>query len=97
MVTQCAVGRYGTADGFDEYDANGDGIIDPDEWRRGNQRKAFRTMDRNKDAKISREEWIARCVVVAVICMYANRCVGVVVAICTHAVSYTHLTLPTKA
>ena len=27
--------RYGTMDGFSEYDLNGDGVIDPDEFRRG--------------------------------------------------------------
>lgn len=29
------VGRYGTDDLFDEYDTNGDGVIDPEEWLRG--------------------------------------------------------------
>lgn len=56
----CAIGRYGTDEGFSDYDTNGDGVIDPEEWRQGQDMKEFRVMDTDKDQKVSRAEWIAR-------------------------------------
>jgi len=53
--------KYGTDANFDAYDANGDGIIDADEFIAGSMAKGeFQKMDIDNDGKISKAEWIAR-------------------------------------
>ena len=55
LTREAWIARYGSDAGFDQYDLNGDGIVDPDEFR---QIKAaeidFRHLDANKDGKITR-------------------------------------------
>ena len=52
----------GQSDSFARADADGDGRLDPEEFRRGYPRlkdSAFRAIDGNADGVVSRDEWQA--------------------------------------
>jgi hypothetical protein len=50
--------------GIMRYDANKDGVVDRAEWQAG-QEARFRSLDANKDGKLSQEELFARTPVIA--------------------------------
>jgi len=52
--------RYGSDEGFDQYDVDHDGGVNPEEFRKRTIEIEIDELDANHDGKIDLDEWIAR-------------------------------------